>query len=230
MVHISVVTIFPELFEQFYSCSLIGKSAKAGLISLETLNPRDFADPPHFKVDDTPYGGGPGMVMKPEPLVRAIRSIKAKVASNKPFVIALSPTGETFNQRIAEELSTKESLVFVCGRYEGIDQRVIDSEVDQVLSVGNYILMGGEVAAMAVIEACVRLIPGVLGNPSSKDSESFSDCSDNGRSLEAPQYTRPQEFEGRSVPEVLISGNHKQIENWRKQQSIYLKLKTGETK
>jgi tRNA (guanine37-N1)-methyltransferase len=212
-----VLTIFPGIFTGFLSESLVGKAVKRNLCSIELINPRDFSDPPHHKVDDSPYGGGAGMVMKPEPIARAIRSVKQRLPHSR--VVYLSPAGAQFNQRKAEELSALESLVFLCGRYEGVDQRVIDTHVDEEISLGNYILMGGEVAAMAVIESCLRLIPGVLGNENSTDQESFSLKLGAGQWIEAPQYTRPEIFEEHSVPEILLSGNHKLINEWRIRQA-----------
>lgn len=212
-----VLTIFPGIFSGFLSESLIEKAIERKLCSVELINPRDFSDPPHHKVDDSPYGGGAGMVMKPEPLVRAVRSVKERLPQSK--VVYLSPAGSTFNQRKAEELSKINSLVLLCGRYEGIDHRVIETAVDEEISLGDYVLMGGEVAAMAVIESCLRLVPGVLGNESSTDQESFSLKLGAGNWIEAPQYTRPEIFEGSSVPEILLSGNHRLINEWRLRQA-----------
>ncbi len=214
---IALLSIFPKIFEGFISSSLIEKALKKELIQITTRDIRDFAEPPHYQVDDIPYGGGAGMVMKPEPLVKAIRATKQELPN--AVVVLLTPSGKQFNQRIAESLSGKD-LILVAGRYEGVDQRAIDLEVDLELSIGDYILMGGEIAAMAVIEATTRLLPGVLGNENSARSESFSNLETS--QLEAPKYTRPQNFEGLDVPEVLLSGNHSAINKWRQDEGIKL--------
>ena len=213
---ICIISIFPEIFTNFVTTSLIGKACSAGLISIEHVNLRDFADPPHFHVDDTPYGGGAGMVLKPEPLARAITSVKKRYT--KATTILFSASGTPFKQQHAQHLSSHEQLILVCGRYEGVDQRLIDSYIDHEISIGDYVLMGGEVAAMVVIEATTRLIPGVIGNPSSLENESYSEQT-KGALLEGPQYTRPPLFEEMPVPEVLLSGDHKKIEQWRHQQA-----------
>lgn len=204
------LTIFPELFRSFFSTSLIEKAQSKNLISLNTVNIREFAEPPHFKVDDSPYGGGPGMVMKPEPLVKAIESTEKKLSN--PKKILLSASGKIFTQKDALRLSKEESIIFVCGRYEGVDERVSELCIDEEFSVGEFVVMGGEIPAMLITEAVARLIPGVIGNAESVISESFSSELN---SLESPQYTRPDEFRGKKVPEVLLSGNHKDINEWR---------------
>lgn len=216
---IEVLTIFPEIFSGFTSSSLIGKAVNKGLISINLRNIRDFSGPPHYQVDDSPYGGGAGMVMRPEPLSGAIEA--AKAALPKAKVCLLSPAGKTFNQSKANDLSKAEELILICGRYEGVDQRVIDLSVDEEISIGDFVLMGGETAAMAIIEATVRLIPDVVGNSESTLTESFQSQGDE-TLLEAPQYTRPIEFKGLKVPEVLLSGNHKDIAAWRKERSLTL--------
>lgn len=213
---IEVLSIFPELFQSFLNTSLINKSISKDLISITIQNIRDFAEAPHYKVDDTPYGGGSGMVMKPEPLVKAIRDSKLKLPNAK--TIYLSPAGITFNQSKAKELSNFSELILVCGRYEGIDQRVIDIEIDYEISIGDFVLMGGEIPAMVIIEAVTRLIPNVLHNNNSTNEESFEN-----NLLEYPQYTRPENFEGIKVPDILLGGNHKLICEWRAEQS---KIKT----
>jgi tRNA (guanine37-N1)-methyltransferase len=205
---IEILTIFPEIFSGFLSSSLIAKSIERGLASITLTNIRDFAAPPHFAVDDSPYGGGAGMVMKPEPLAQAIAAAKSRSPSAR--VILLTPTGTKLTQTKASELSTQENLILVCGRYEGVDQRVIDLFVDEQISIGDYILMGGEIPAMVLIEATLRLVPSVLGNSESNKHESFTSGM-----LEAPHYTRPPEFMGQKVPEVLLSGNHQLIQKWR---------------
>jgi len=211
---IKIISIFPEIFSGFLQASLVEKAITKGIFSVETINLRDFADPPHFHVDDTPYGGGAGMVIKPEPLARAIESAKQDLTDAS--VILLSASGEPFTQQGARELSQKNELILICGRYEGVDQRVIDLMIDRELSIGEYVLMGGEVAAMVIIEATTRLIAGVLGNPESIAHESFSSEA----LLEGPQYTRPATFRDQTVPEVLLSGDHKKIVEWHSQQSF----------
>lgn len=215
--HISVLTIFPDSFDSFFNTSLIAKARERGLIEVNISNIRDFAAAPHFQVDDTPYGGGAGMVMRPEPLTQAIKA--ARIANPSARVILPSPAGARLTQRRAHELSTCPGLIFVCARYEGVDQRVIDSHVDEQISIGDYVIMGGEVAAMVILEATLRLCPGVVGNEESTRIESFSD-SPYGQLLEAPHFTRPADFEGQAVPEVLLSGDHAAIARWREQASL----------
>jgi tRNA (guanine37-N1)-methyltransferase len=215
---LDILTLFPELVESFLDCSLVGRARTLGVIKAMAWNIRNFADPPHYKVDDSPYGGGAGMVMTAEPVKRAIDAVRA--VSPKSFVVFLSPVGETFNQRKAEELAQRDGgLCFLCGRYEGVDERVLEAEVDSRISLGDFILMGGEVAAMAVMEAVLRLRPGVLGNKDSMTTESFALTSEGGTYLEAPQYTRPLLWHGHTVPEVLLSGDHGRIAEWRRKAS-----------
>lgn len=210
---IHIITIFPELFSTFINTSLISKAIDNNIISINCIDLKDFGIGPHNQIDDIPYGGGGGMLLKPEPLEAAILQIK----NNNPnaIVIYLTPTGKPFTQKMANEISTIEEIIFICGRYEGIDQRIRDLYVDIEISIGDYVLMGGEIPAMAIIEAGVRLIPKVLGNDNSIINESFSD----GKTLEAPHYTRPQVFNDIEVPKVLLSGNHSKIEEWRKNNS-----------
>ena len=212
---IDAISIFPEFFEVL-EISLLGKAQEAGLISFEAHNLRDFTHDRHKTVDDTPYGGGAGMLMKPEPWGEAFDKV---LGENHPVVIFTSPAGKPFNQELARELSQREHLVFACGRYEGIDQRVVDyagtiAEAHEI-SIGDYVLNGGEVAAVAMIEAIARLIPGVIGN-----NESLAEESHNEGLLEAPSYTKPQNWRGLEVPEMLLSGHHAEIEKWRKAQSL----------
>ena len=208
-----ILTLFPAMFDITLGESIIGRARKAGLISIDTINIRDFAINKHRQVDDYSYGGGPGMVMQVQPIYDAYRSIADKL-QYKPKVIYMSPQGRQFNQKIAEELVKEEHLIILCGHYEGIDERIIDEIVDEELSIGDYVLTGGELPAMAVIDTISRLVPGVLATNSSF-VESFSSGL-----LEYPQYTRPIEVLGRSVPEVLLSGHHVNIEKWRREQSI----------
>lgn len=212
---VQVLTIFPEIFDSFLRTSLIKHAIEKNLLSLGLTNIRDFSNPPHNKVDDTPYGGGAGMTMKPEPIYDAVQDAKKNLPHARVFL--LSPRGVPFTQHKAEELAKIPEAIFLCGRYEGIDERAIELCVDEEISLGDFILMGGEVALMAVLEAAVRLIPGVVGNNESLTTESF--CGEQ-KLLEAPQYTRPPEFMGKSVPEVLLSGNHERIAKWRHDQSV----------
>lgn len=209
----TVLTIFPDMFEPFWRHGIIRRAIDQQKIFASTVNIRDFAEDRHHVTDDRPYGGGNGMVMKPEPLAGAIRA--ASKASPSAKTILLTPQGRVFDQEMARRLAAYEGLNLVCGRYEGVDERICDDHIDIELSIGDYILTGGELAAMIVIEAVTRLIPGVLGGEDSAALDSFSDGL-----LEHAHYTRPQSFEGREVPEVLRSGNHKEIENWRIESSL----------
>ena len=213
MWNVNLLTIFPEIFESFLKTSLIGKAISRGLLQANVTDIRDFSSAPHYKVDDSPYGGGAGMVMLPEPLVASIESTKTKDPST--WVVLLSPSGPRFTQQKAQELAARPSVTFVCGRYEGIDQSVIDLAVDEEISIGDFVVMGGEVPAMLIIEAALRLQPGVLHNAESTSHESFSPDLAGGDLVEAPQYTRPENFRGHAVPPVLLSGNHKAISEWR---------------
>ena len=207
-----VLTIFPEVFHPYLKCGVLGKAVERGLIQIRIVNIRDFASGKHKNTDDRPYGGGEGMVMKPEPIYNALESIDREENS---LVILLSPQGERFDQEMAWELSKYDQLILICGRYEGVDERVRILCAEKEISIGDYILTGGELAALVVIDAVSRLIPGVLGGQFSNVEESFS----NGL-LEYPQYTRPRVFKGLEVPEVLLSGNHEQIKKWRRREAI----------
>ena len=216
MLRINVVTIFPELLERFFGTGVLGGARERGLVELSAHDLRRFTRDRHRTVDDIPYGGGPGMVMKPEPLVEAIEALAGpRGPERKARVVLLTPQGTTFTGRRARELAGAEHLVLVCGRYEGVDQRVIELAVDEEISIGDYVLSGGEVPAMVVIEALSRFVPGVLGNPDSTTSESFEE----GR-LEGPHYTRPVDYRGLGVPEVLRSGDHARIARWRKDRGL----------
>jgi tRNA (guanine37-N1)-methyltransferase len=210
---IFVVTVFPDLVSRFCDEALLGKARESGSITVEAINPRDFTHDKHRSVDDGPYGGGSGMVMRPGPLVDAIEKAES-LSSERPHRVLMTPQGAPFSQEHARRFASLPALTLVCGRYEGVDERV-RSYVDEELSMGDFVLMGGEVAALAVIEASARLVAGVLGNPDSFRDESHSE----GR-LEYPHYTRPAEFRGASVPDVLLSGNHAEIARWRRQQSL----------
>lgn len=207
---IDVLTLFPEMYHSLNK-SILGRAIEGGYISIDYTNIRDFSNNKHNKVDDYPFGGGAGMVMKPEPIYDAIMSVKRENSR----VIYLSPKGKVYNQELANELAKEEHIVLLCGHYEGIDQRVIDNYITEEISIGDYVLTGGELASMVLIDSIARLIPGVL---SSEDS--FIEESHYSGLLEYPQYTRPREFKGDEVPEVLLSGNHKNIEYWRKYKSI----------
>ncbi|HKC59366.1 MAG TPA: tRNA (guanosine(37)-N1)-methyltransferase TrmD [Myxococcales bacterium] len=210
---VAVLTLFPRLIAGPLAESLLGKAQEKELLRVRVMDIRDFASGRHRVTDDVPYGGGAGMVMKPEPLVAAIEAARAALPGAR--VVLLSPQGARFDQRRAEELAALERLVLVCGRYEGIDERVL-AYVDEELSLGDFVLQGGEVAALAVIEAAARLVPGVLGNRESAARESFA-----GEALlEGPQYTRPPEFRGAEVPEALLSGDHARIARWRRRQAL----------
>lgn len=206
---IDVLTLFPEMFENL-NYSILKRAQEDNLISINLVNIRDFASPPHYKCDDEPYGGGAGMVMLCEPLFKAIES----VLDDNAKIYYMSPRGKVFNQNIAKTLSSLEHIILLCGHYEGIDQRVIDYFHIEELSIGDYVLTGGEIPAMAVIDAVARLIPNVITNES-LENESFSN-----NLLEYDQYTRPLEFKGLKVPEILISGHHANIEKWREQNSL----------
>lgn len=209
----TVLTIFPEMFNPFLTHGIIRKAIERNRISVSTLNIRDFAEGRHLAVDDRPYGGGCGMVMKPEPLSSAIRAATAESPFSKR--ILLTPQGRVFNQDVACELASFKGLILVCGRYEGVDERICQEFIDDEISIGDYVLTGGELAAMVIIDAVTRLISGTLGGVDSAEKDSFS-----GSLLKHPQYTRPRTFEGSEVPGVLLSGNHKEIERWRLKASL----------
>ena len=209
-----VVTLFPELVNAVAEYGVVGRAVERGIVALDYQDPRDYTADVHRTVDDRPYGGGPGMVMKYEPAAAALRAARAQVPDGSP-VICLSPQGSVFDQATAKRYSELPGLIFLAGRYEGIDERLIDAEVDEELSLGDFVLSGGEIAAMAVIDAVVRLLPGVLGDETSAEQDSFTDGL-----LDHPHYTRPEEIEGRCVPEVLLSGDHARIAKWRYQQAL----------
>jgi tRNA (guanine37-N1)-methyltransferase len=208
---VEVLTLFPRMIAAPIEESILGKAREKGLLRVEVTDIREFAAGKHRVTDDVPYGGGAGMVMKPEPLVGAIEAARARQPG--AHVVLLSPQGRPFTQRKAQELLAREKLVLVCGRYEGVDERVLEW-IDEEISLGDFVLTGGEFAALAVIDAVARLVPGVLGNAESAVRESFS-----AGLLEGPQYTRPPEFRGRKVPEVLLSGDHARIAQWRREQA-----------
>lgn len=209
-----VLTLFPEMIENGMNTSITGRAITKGLVSLEAINIRDFAFNKHQKVDDYPYGGGAGMLMQAEPVYLSYESIAERIG-RKPRVIFLTPQGKTFNQDMAKEFALEEDLVFLCGHYEGIDERVLEEIVTDYVSIGDYVLTGGELPAMVMMDSISRMVPGVLNNQESGETESFS-----GNLLEYPQYSRPEEWHGKKVPEVLLSGHHANVDKWRREQSI----------
>jgi len=210
--HFEVVTLFPEMIRGALEAGVTGRAVSRGLVSVGVVNPRDYATDAHRTVDDRPYGGGPGMVMKVEPLRSAIRAARAPAGSTTVY---LSPQGRLFDQQRAMELSCRAGLILVAGRYEGVDERLIELEIDEELSIGDYVLSGGELPALTVIDALTRLLPGALGDEQSAVQESFF-----GGLLDWPHFTRPEDFEGRVVPPVLVSGNHADIRRWRLKQAL----------
>ncbi|MFQ9515480.1 MAG: tRNA (guanosine(37)-N1)-methyltransferase TrmD [Eubacterium sp.] len=209
-----VLTLFPEMIIQGINTSITGRAINKGLISVDAINIRDFAGNKHGQVDDYPYGGGAGMVMQPGPVYRSYESVVESVGY-KPRVIYMTPQGKVFNQSMAQEFAKEKDLVFLCGHYEGIDERVLEMIVTDNVSIGDYVLTGGELPSMVMMDVISRLVPGVLNNDVSAEFESFHD-----NLLEYPQYTRPVEFMGKEVPPILLSGNHPKVDEWRRQQSI----------
>ncbi len=208
-----VVTIFPEFFASALECSILGRAQAAGIVRVALHNLRDYTTDKHQVVDDYPYGGGGGMVMKPAPLFDAIEALQQEEPPG--HVVLLSPQGRTFSQAIARELAVRPRVILICGHYEGVDERVREALVDEELSIGDYVLTGGEPAALVIIDAVSRLLPGVLGDEQAPEKDSFADDL-----LEYPHYTRPAEFRGLTVPEILLSGHHEQIRRWRRKESL----------
>jgi len=223
-----VLTLFPEMVQQGLNTSIIGRAMDKGLITIDAINIRDYSKDKHKRVDDYPYGGGAGMVMQAEPVYLAYKDVQERIKSaqsseqsqGKPRVVYVTPQGQLFNQKLAEELAKEDDLIILCGHYEGIDERVLEMIVTDYISIGDYVLTDGELPAMVMIDAISRLIPGVLNNDSSAQFESLQD-----NLLEYPQYTRPEIFMDRKVPDVLLSGHHANIEKWRRQQSLLRTLK-----
>lgn len=215
MLKVDVVSAFPGMLTEPLGQSIVGRAQKAGVIKLQVTNPRDFTDDKHHTLDDRPYGGGPGMLMKAEPLYRAIKQLRKK----NSVVILTSPRGQTFTQMLAKKLAKKKHLIFVCGHYEGIDERIYP-EMDLEVSLGDFILTGGELAAAVMIDAITRLVPGTFKKEDVTVSESFEEGL-----LEAPQYTRPEVWRGKKVPQVLLSGHHKEMEKWKREQAVKLTQK-----
>lgn len=211
---IQVLTLFPEMFEGVFGSSILKKAQESGRAELEVINFREFSTSKHKQVDDYPYGGGAGMVLKPEPLFAAVEELKS-ASSKPPRVLLMCPQGERFTQKKAEELAEEESLLVICGHYEGYDERIREHLVTDEISIGDFVLTGGELAAMTVVDSVVRLLPDVLGKQASHEQDSFSTGL-----LEHPHYTRPADFNGMKVPDVLLSGNHAKIEQWRREQSL----------
>ena len=216
--HITILTLFPEVFASPLSSSIVGRAVERGLAVIDVRDIRDFAHDRHRTADDYAYGGGPGMLMKPEPLIEAIESVRASAVP--PRVVLMSPLGRTFDQSVAAELAGEPHLALVCGHYEGVDERVRQHAVDDEISLGDFVMTGGEPAAWAIVDAVVRLLPGVLGDPGSPITDSFA-----AGLLQYPQYTRPEEYRGLRVPPVLLSGDHGRIARWRRNQSL---RRTGE--
>ncbi|MGA0274922.1 MAG: tRNA (guanosine(37)-N1)-methyltransferase TrmD [Dehalococcoidia bacterium] len=216
---ISIITLFPEMFEGPFQHSIVGRAQTSNLVEIELVQLREFSTDKRGRVDDTPYGGGPGMVLQAPPLAAAVDSVaENSEAESKPHVVLMSAQGEKVTHRTLELLSSHESVVIVCGHYEGVDQRFIETRVDEELSIGDFVMTGGEIPAMALTDGMVRLIPGVLGDDQSAVTDSHSP--ELGGLLEGPVYTRPLDFEGLPVPDVLLKGDHAKIESWRKTQSI----------
>ena len=209
-----VLTLFPDMIRDGFQTSITGRAVEKGLLSLDTVNIRDFSVNKHNRVDDYPYGGGAGMVMQAEPVYLAYQSVAEKL-QKKPKVLYMSPQGKVFNQRMAEELAQEEELVFLCGHYEGIDERVLEEIVDEEVSIGDYVLTGGELPALVIMDAVSRLVGGVLHNEDSAEFDSFHD-----NLLEYPQYSRPEVWRDKVVPPILMSGHHANVEKWRREQSL----------
>lgn len=223
-----IISIFPESFASYFGVSMLKRAQEDGLIEIRAHNLREYAHDARKTVDDTPYGGGAGMVLKPEPLAEAIEAVSRKQSTankqQKTRVILFSAKGKVFTQADARRLKEYDRLIMVCGRYEGIDERIAEHFIDEELSIGDYVLTGGEIAAMVVTDAVARLIPGVLGNTESAETESHAEVG----IVEYPQYTKPEEFRGLRVPEVLLSGHHGEIEKWRKEQSEQMTKKRNQ--
>ena len=209
-----ILTLFPEMIEQGMHTSIIGRAIAGGYLSINAVNIRDYAFNKHQKVDDYPYGGGAGMLMQAEPVYLSYEAFKEKIGY-RPRVVYLTPQGKVFHQEMAKELAQERDLVFLCGHYEGIDERVLDEIVTDYVSIGDYVLTGGELPAMVMMDSISRMVPGVLSNQESGETESFA-----GNLLEYPQYSRPEEWHGQKVPPVLLSGHHANIEAWRREQSV----------
>lgn len=212
---IDILTVFPEMFDSVLKTSILGRAREKGLVTVEATDIRPYSAAKHKNTDDYPFGGGAGMLMTPQPIADAIRDVTEK-RGGTPLRIYLSPKGETLNQRMVEQLAGADHLILLCGHYEGVDQRVLDKYIDMEISIGDYVLTGGELGAMVIVDSVIRLIPGVLGSEESSQDESFSSAG----LLEYPQYTRPRVFEDMEVPEVLLNGDHAKIQAWRREKAI----------
>ncbi|TSC87437.1 MAG: tRNA (guanine-N(1)-)-methyltransferase [Microgenomates group bacterium Gr01-1014_7] len=218
---ISIITLFPEVFDPILNTSILKRAQQKGKIIFELVNLRAFGEGKHKVVDDRPYGGGAGMILKADILAKAIKKLKVK--NQKSKVILTSASGKKYTQAKARSLSKHSYIIIICGHYEGVDQRFIDRYVDEEISIGDYVLTGGEIPAMVIVDSIVRLLPGVLEKPEATEIESFSNYTLNAKPytlLEGPQYTRPEDFEGKKVPKILLSGNHAEIEKWRKEKAL----------
>lgn len=216
---LDIISLFPEMFTGPFGDSIIKRAVENDILDIHLTNPRDYTYDKHHQVDDSPFGGGSGMVLKPEPFFLAVEDVLRKSASDKRRIILLSPEGKTFNQEKAKELAEYEQLVFICGHYEGFDARISNNLADEIISIGDFVLTGGELPAMVIVDAVARMLPGVLGSAESAITDSFYHGL-----LEFPQYTRPREFRGMSVPEVLFSGDHAKIRRWRKTEALRITL------
>ncbi len=211
---IDILTLFPEICRAPLNASMMKRAQESGALELQVHNLRDWTTDKHHVVDDAPFGGGQGMVMKPEPIFAAVDDLKSKIENRESKIVLMSPAGRKFDQQVATRLSSEQHLIIICGHYEGVDHRVIEHLVDEEISIGDYVLTNGAIAAVVLVDAVVRLLPGVLGDEQSAADDSFS-----GGLLEGPQYTRPSEFRGWKVPDILLSGNHGEIAKWRKEQA-----------
>ena len=217
---IDILSLFPAMFDGPFGDSIIRRAVENGILDINITNPRDFAEGKHQQVDDTPFGGGSGMVMKPEPVFKAVRHVKENTDFVNRRILLMSPEGRVFNQAKARELAQYDQLIFICGHYEGFDARISENLADEIISIGDYVLTGGELPAMIITDAVARMLPGVLGSEESAPTDSFY----NGL-LEHPQYTRPREYEGLTVPDILLSGDHAKIAKWRREKSLEITLK-----
>ena len=216
---IDIISLFPEMFDGTFGHSMIKRAREAALLDIAVTNPRIFTEDKHHIVDDTPFGGGVGMVMKPDPIFRAVRSLVEQHSVVKRLIVLMCPSGRPFTQAKAKELATYDQLILICGHYEGIDERVREYLVDECISIGDYVVTGGELPAMVITDAVARMLPGVLGAPEGAAQDSFYHGL-----LEYPQYTRPRDFEGLTVPDILLSGDHAKIEQWRRKESLRITL------
>ena len=216
---IDILSLFPEMFSGPFGDSIIKRASDRGILDIHFTNPRDFAYDKHKQVDDSPFGGGSGMVLKPEPMFRAVRAVREAADFEKRRILLMCPSGSTFSQEKAKELAGYDQLILICGHYEGFDARITQQLADEAISIGDYVLTGGELPAMVVTDAVARMLPGVLGSEESAPTDSFYDGL-----LEFPQYTRPRSFEGMEVPEVLLSGDHARIRTWRRQEALRITL------